>query len=47
MWSPWLGPLRPDGHKNVDNMDRQIINPWTWQDHFGFVQVNAVTDVQR
>lgn len=21
-------------------MDRNIINPWTWQDDFGFVQAN-------
>ena len=24
-------------------MDREIINPWTWQDQFGFVQANKVT----
>jgi len=23
-------------------MTRQIINPWTWQDHVGFVQGHAV-----
>lgn len=28
-------------------MERQIINPWTWQDQFGFVQANAVTGVER
>jgi enamine deaminase RidA (YjgF/YER057c/UK114 family) len=28
-------------------MDRQIINPWTWQDAFGFVQANKVSDVAR
>ena len=24
-------------------MDREIVNPWTWQDQFGFVQANKVT----
>jgi enamine deaminase RidA (YjgF/YER057c/UK114 family) len=27
--------------------DRQIINPWSWQDRFGFVQANAVTGGER
>lgn len=28
-------------------MDRRIINPWTWQDNFGYVQANEVTSAQR
>ena len=28
-------------------MERRIINPWTWQDAFGFVQANEVRGVQR
>ena len=28
-------------------MDRRVINPWTWQDQFGFVQANDVSGVQR
>ena len=28
-------------------MDVQTINPWTWQDDFGFVQANAVTGGER
>jgi enamine deaminase RidA (YjgF/YER057c/UK114 family) len=28
-------------------MERQIINPWTWQDRFGFVQANSITGVAR
>ena len=28
-------------------MDRKVINPWTWQDQFGFVQANEVSGVQR
>src|SRR4051794_29634792 len=28
-------------------MDRRIINPWSWQDQFGFVQANEVTGGQR
>ncbi len=28
-------------------MERRIVNPWTWQDQFGFVQANEVSGVQR
>ena len=28
-------------------MERRIINPWTWQDAFGFVQANEVTGASR
>lgn len=28
-------------------MERRIINPWTWQDEFGYVQANEVSGVQR
>ena len=28
-------------------MERRIINPWTWQDQFGFVQANEVSGEQR
>jgi enamine deaminase RidA (YjgF/YER057c/UK114 family) len=28
-------------------MDRKIINPWAWQDEFGYVQANAVSGEQR
>lgn len=28
-------------------MERQIINPWTWQDRFGFVQAHSVTGAER
>ena len=28
-------------------MERRIINPWTWQDDFGYVQANEVTGMQR
>ena len=28
-------------------MERKIINPWKWQDQFGFVQANRVGGVQR
>ena len=24
-------------------MERQVINPWTWQDQFGYVQANVVS----
>jgi len=28
-------------------MERQIVNPWTWQDALGFVQANEVIGAQR
>jgi enamine deaminase RidA (YjgF/YER057c/UK114 family) len=28
-------------------VERQIINPWRWQDEYGFVQANEVSDAQR
>jgi enamine deaminase RidA (YjgF/YER057c/UK114 family) len=28
-------------------VEKQVINPWTWQDRFGFVQANRVTGAQQ
>jgi enamine deaminase RidA (YjgF/YER057c/UK114 family) len=28
-------------------MERRIVNPWTWQDQFGFVQGHELTGAQR
>ena len=28
-------------------MERQVVNPWTWQDQFGFVQANEVSGAER
>jgi enamine deaminase RidA (YjgF/YER057c/UK114 family) len=28
-------------------MGRRVINPWTWQDHFGFVQGHEVSGSER
>ena len=28
-------------------MERRIINPWTWQDEFGYVQANEVIGAQH
>jgi enamine deaminase RidA (YjgF/YER057c/UK114 family) len=28
-------------------MERKIINPWQWQDQYGFVQANEVSGAQR
>jgi len=33
--------------KENKTMKRRIINPWTWQDKYGFVQANEVTDVKQ
>lgn len=28
-------------------MERKVVNPWTWQDQYGFVQANEVTSAER
>ena len=28
-------------------MERRVVNPWTWQDNFGYVQANEVSGSQR
>ena len=28
-------------------MERKIVNPWKWQDSYGFVQGHEVTGAQR
>jgi enamine deaminase RidA (YjgF/YER057c/UK114 family) len=28
-------------------MERQVVNPWSWQDQFGFVQAQAVSGAER
>jgi enamine deaminase RidA (YjgF/YER057c/UK114 family) len=28
-------------------MERRVVNPWTWQDQYGYVQANEVSGVQR
>ena len=28
-------------------MDRRTINPWTWQDRYGYVQANEVTGARK
>ena len=28
-------------------MEREIVNPWTWQDNFGYVQGNLVSGAER
>jgi len=36
--------------REVNAMERRIINPWTWQDNFGmsgFVHANEITDAKR
>lgn len=27
-------------------MEKKVINPWTWQDKFGFVQANRITNAE-
>ena len=28
-------------------MEREIVNPWKWQDAFGFVQANKLSEVEH
>lgn len=28
-------------------MERRVVNPWSWQNNFGFVQANEVSGAQR
>jgi enamine deaminase RidA (YjgF/YER057c/UK114 family) len=28
-------------------VEKEIINPWTWQDRFGFVQANKITGAEQ
>lgn len=28
-------------------MKRRIVNPWTWQDQFGYVQANEISGMER
>jgi enamine deaminase RidA (YjgF/YER057c/UK114 family) len=28
-------------------VDKRVVNPWTWQDQFGFVQANEISGAQR
>jgi enamine deaminase RidA (YjgF/YER057c/UK114 family) len=28
-------------------VERRVVNPWTWQDQFGFVQANAISSPQQ
>ena len=28
-------------------MERRVVNPWTWQDQFGFVQANETSGAER
>lgn len=28
-------------------MNKRVVNPWSWQDQFGFVQANEVSDLGR
>lgn len=30
-----------------EKMTKKIINPWTWQDKFGFVQANQITEAKN
>lgn len=35
----------PGGKEKV--VERKVINPWAWQDKFGYVQANAIADARR
>ncbi len=33
--------------KEITSLKKRVINPWTWQDKWGFVQANEVTGAKR
>lgn len=35
------------GFINSEEIKRKVVNPWKWQDKYGFVQANDVTGVKR
>lgn len=37
----------PTDTQTTLGIERQVINPWSWQDRFGFVQAHAVSGAQR
>jgi enamine deaminase RidA (YjgF/YER057c/UK114 family) len=37
----------PPGSVSRVALQREILNPWSWQDQFGFVQGNGVTGAER
>ncbi|MCP4349958.1 MAG: RidA family protein [Desulfobacterales bacterium] len=39
--------LYTNQNKETVTVKKRIINPWTWQDKFGFVQANEVTNGRR
>lgn len=36
-----------DQNKGIKTMKKRIVNPWKWQDKYGFVQANEVTNARR
>lgn len=34
-------------YQGGSNMERRIVNPWKWQDEYGYVQANEVREAQR
>jgi enamine deaminase RidA (YjgF/YER057c/UK114 family) len=41
-WEPETVTTRAEVH-----VERRAVNPWTWQDQFGYVQANETSGVQR
>lgn len=39
--------LKTTSLKEINTVERRIINPWSWQDEFGYVQANDVRGAQR
>jgi enamine deaminase RidA (YjgF/YER057c/UK114 family) len=39
--------MRYKSRNEIKSLERRIINPWSWQDAYGFVQANELTGPQR
>src|SRR5947209_18384690 len=41
------GPRHPSEQRQRRAVESRVINPWTWQDRFGFVQAKEVVGAER
>src|SRR5918998_4017328 len=46
-WRHSLPQLQIDGGKEAVVVERRTVNPWTWQDNFGYSQAIEVSGAQR
>lgn len=47
LWVVLIGCQHYKQNADKTSFERTVINPWTWQDKYGFVQANKVTNANR